>query len=119
MARPRRENPWDHWRPHGGGKAPELIPVFGVKAFSAASTCGDIHPGGPIPSGSRCVCMGPCHRSGVDHFPAVRGHTKAGDGTIRDEWASSSGPVAAEPTRYAPSDTTTSGKAALRGGMGR
>lgn len=48
-----------------------LEPIFGPKAWSASSTCDDVHPRGPIPSGSRCCCM-VCHQTGVESHPDLK-----------------------------------------------
>jgi hypothetical protein len=109
MARPRRTQIWDDWLAPAPARAPELVPIFGPKTFDATTTCQAIHPRGAIPSGYRCVCMS-CHRSGVDH--RVRDHVKPGNGQLRDGWD------APEPTRYLPPPPAT-GKAPLRGGIGR
>jgi hypothetical protein len=110
----RRKNPWvDYVTPDLSHRhAPDLVPVFGVKTFDATTTCKDIHPHGPIPSGSRCICMGPCHKSGVDAL--VRDHTKPGNGQLREGWDMP------EPTKYLPAETVapSTGKR-LRGGIGR
>lgn len=48
-----------------------IEPIFGPTAFGADSTCDDVHPHGPIPSGHRRCCM-VCHRTGVENHPYLR-----------------------------------------------
>jgi hypothetical protein len=89
-----------------------LEPIFGPKAWGANSTCADVHPGGPIPAGSRCCCMH-CFETGVEHHPDLR-ETAADKVNIRnwrptdeagnptpDQWSIAD---TAEPTRYRPDD---------------
>jgi hypothetical protein len=60
--------------PRGAGKIPsepDLIVVYGCKAWGANSTCADVHPNGPIPDGSR-HCCGSCHKSGIEWHPALQ-----------------------------------------------
>lgn len=94
---------WKDWMPPDPAPPPELVPIFGVRTFDAQTTCKDIHPHGPIPSGSRCCCMA-CHSSGVE--ARTRTHIKPGNGQIREEWQTP------EPTRYTP-------KPGLKGGVGQ
>jgi hypothetical protein len=96
---------WSDYVPPSPKAPPQLVPIFGPKAFTPATTCRDIHPHGPIPPGS-VLCCAACHASGVEHL--VSGHTKPGNGQIRDEWQ------AATPTAYAPPPTP--GRPALKGG---
>lgn len=44
---------------------PRLEPLFGILPFTPKTTCLQIHPHGPIPRGSKVVCMG-CHRTGIE-----------------------------------------------------
>jgi hypothetical protein len=43
--------------------SPRFTPLFGCRPFTPQTTCEDVHPGGSIPTGSRCVCM-VCHQTG-------------------------------------------------------
>lgn len=94
---------WKDWVPPSPAPPPELVPIFGAKAFGADTVCGDIHRG-PIPSGSVCCCM-VCHKSGVEH--RTQHHTKPGNGQLREGWETP------EPTVYAPP------KRGLKGGTGK
>jgi hypothetical protein len=91
---------------------PRLEPIFGFHGFGADTRCDRIHPGGPIPDGSRCCCMA-CNRSGFDHYRSVREHRKRDDGKLREGWD------VPQPTRYSPPPPPIPGKRPLRGGLGR
>lgn len=91
-----------------------LVPIFGFHGFGADTGCDKVHPGGPIPSGSKCCCM-VCNKSGRDHWEKVRNDGRVG--RPRDEWVKEEerqqGNQAPRPTRYvAPAG-------GLRGGLGR
>jgi hypothetical protein len=48
----------------------EMVPLFPVGPYTRTSPCAHI---GPIPKGSKFVCMAPdCHQSGMDHHPALQ-----------------------------------------------
>lgn len=109
----RRRNPWLDYVPPTPAPPPELMPVFGAQVgWSPDRTCADVHPGGPIPSGSLCVCM-VCSRSGVEH--RTRDHTKPGDGQLREGWQTPEATVYAPPVAITPKG----GVRRLRGGTGR
>jgi hypothetical protein len=42
------------------GPPPYRVPLFGCRAFTPNTVCGDIHHG-PIPRNSSCICM-VCHQ---------------------------------------------------------
>jgi hypothetical protein len=83
--------------------SPRLELIFGRQPFGANTACGSIHHG-PIPRGSRCVCM-VCHRSGLDGLPVVDQDKHDGDGQLREGYE-----VAGTPTKLEPP------KLGLRGG---
>lgn len=47
-------------------RPPELVPLFGCQPFTPQTTCGEIHPRGPIPPSARDICM-VCHKGGEAH----------------------------------------------------
>lgn len=110
-----RRSRWADWVEPAHTEAElDLVPIFGIRAWSAASDCRDVHPHGPIPAGSRCCCMA-CHRSGREKHPALR-ETAADRLRVArweppeegDQWTR---PDSAEPTRY---DPPTPGKKLTR-----
>lgn len=107
---------WDDWVPPSPPPPPELVPAFGPQVgWSPDRDCRSIHPNGPIPPGSKLVCMA-CHTSGLERV--VSRHTKPGDGLTREGW---SGPT---PTRIVDADEPggrgdaprPGGKPGLKGG---
>lgn len=86
-------------------EALRLEPTFGQSAWTRCSTCGNVHPRGPIPSGSKLCCMA-CHRTGVERHPALKESARdrirlqkwvPADG--RDEWSGIEADMAM-PTKY-------------------
>jgi hypothetical protein len=106
---------WADHVPPSPKPPPDLVPIFGSQlGWSPGRTCADVHPNGPIPPGSRLVCMA-CHCSGVER--QVARHTKPRDGHLREGWAKPT------PTRYAPDNPVgqgarpaPKGKTPLKGG---
>lgn len=85
----------------------EAVPIFGCQPFGANTTCDAIHPGGPIPDGSRCYCV-VCCATGRDDHPKLQrtasdlAYLKAWyPENRRDEWTPMGG-TGAEPTVYTP-----------------
>ena len=70
-ARPQRRGPDYAVLVHGQPREPKLVMAFGPKSISAAMTCADVHPNGPIPEGSRLCCT-VCGRTGIDDHPRLR-----------------------------------------------
>ena len=71
---------WRHWTEPASSPPrsafmialePRLMPIFGPRSFTPQTTCDDIHPSGPVPTGSANVCMS-CHKSGIDSHPRLR-----------------------------------------------
>ena len=61
----------ERYVPPPPGPPPSLVLSFGSSNKPLKLlTCDDVHRG-PIPKGSTCCC-GVCHKSGVDHLPAMR-----------------------------------------------
>lgn len=53
-------------------RLPRLVPCYGSSCKPMALlTCADVHPNGPIPKGSRCVCMAK-HCTGIEGHPALQ-----------------------------------------------
>lgn len=101
-----RQSRWADWvEPAHEDAELSLIPTFGIRAWSAQSTCADVHPHGPMPSGTNLCCMA-CHKSGREKHRSLR--RTATDQLKIDRWKPPeegdqwSHPDAAEPTRYAP-----------------
>lgn len=43
--------------------------TYGCQPWTPLSTCKNVHPGGPIPKGSK-ACCGKCHQTGIEGHPA-------------------------------------------------
>lgn len=53
-------------------RGPKLTPIYGSSCKPLALLrCDDVHPNGPMPEGTACMC-GVCHKTGVEGHPAMR-----------------------------------------------
>jgi len=50
-----------------GVRLPRAVPMYGTRTYTPQTTCIDIHPGGPIPAGSKMYCEA-CASWGCDHI---------------------------------------------------
>lgn len=74
------------------------MPMFGVRSFTPQTKCKDIHPRGPLPPGSKLICM--CgHESGQDSHPRLR--YDALDRNSERKWPAAEPPPAPELTEHA------------------
>lgn len=84
-------------------EALKLEPTFGIRSWTPGSTCGDVHPHGPMPKGSRCCCMAK-HCTGIEGHPLLK--ETATDRLRRERWEPPpegdpwTEQDRAEPTRY-------------------
>lgn len=53
-------------------RGPKLTPIYGSSCKPLALLrCDDVHPHGPMPEGTACMC-GVCHKTGIEGHPALR-----------------------------------------------
>jgi hypothetical protein len=62
---------WNDWQPPDPTATdPNVTPTYGVRSYTPATTCDDIHPHGPLPRGTHIYCEAGSH-CGLEHLSCL------------------------------------------------